>query len=277
MHRRKFLSTSSSLAVGSLLPRQLFALTSGLLEADVSCQQKHDTPLPAGVPPDNDDIPLKDYPAYLQRRYKAPALMKLADVNFKPSYELVDYHCCLFVHHNWDDHPYGKMRVQRAIELIGAVWSSAEFRDRLYNAPPLIWRYDPDNPSSPDRTISGKDLYDKHLLANQTPSFRIQMVTDGASISSEAAHSGADSDVINLQYGYASKNATTYDLANTISHEFTHLKVGGASLDSGRTGDSLSLYVSYGIGGLTENLAAGTQLYCFETPVNPLPAAASTS
>lgn len=248
----------SSMAVGGTCFKGAFGLPIALPSEANACAEKLDTDAPK-----DDQVNSADYRAYLEKRYPLPALNKIVD--FEPTCELIDYHR-FPIHHNWRDHPFGKLRVERALQLMGRVWSSREFKERLENAPLLTWRYDATKPEAADRNIRGADLYAK-LLSNKKPVLQLRLVTDGSSVgTSEAAHSSGFSDVISLQYEYASTNATVYQLTNTISHEYTHLAATGASYDGARTGDSLSLYVSYGIGGLTENMAAGTRLYCSEIP-----------
>ena len=203
------------------------------------------------------DFP-NDYPAFLKARYPSPSLTPIENFKFTPTVAFINSKL-----HPWDRHPEGKARINRALELWGAVWSSQEFKARVEKVPSLIWRYDKDHPNATDRTITGKSLYEK-LTAMRNPILKLVMVTNTHSISSESAASGKDS--TNLQYKYASTAATVYELTNTLSHEYTHYAAAGSSLDASRTGDSLGNYVSYGIGGTTENMAAGSKLYCYEFP-----------
>jgi hypothetical protein len=245
MERRAFMKYGTVYSLAALSVRGILAQ---------ECMELKDTP---NNPVHEFDFP-NDYPAFLKARYPFPKLTSI--INFKPTASFINSKL-----HPWGRHPGGIARVNRALELWGAVWSSKEFKSRLEKVPSLIWRYNADHPDSSDRTISGKDLYSK-LTATKNPEMKLVMVTNTHSLSSESAASGDDS--TNLQYQYASTDATVYELTNTLSHEYTHYAASGSSLDASRTGDSLSNYVSYGIGGTTENMAAGQKLYCYELPAS---------
>jgi hypothetical protein len=246
MKRRRFMLGAATIAVIKVFP----------MLADDGCLEKKDTE--STIKEEDFDT----YEAFLKERYPTPPNLTMI-TDFSPKPIFIDQRLLFVPVHRWNEHPGGIARVNRALSLISSIWTSRQFKERVEAAPDLIWRYDPDHPNAPDRTITGVDLY-KRLLSERSPKFTIQLVTDTHSASSEAARSGGTS--IKLQNNYASTNASVYQLVNTISHEYTHLDYAGASLDRGRTGDDLSLYVSYGIGGLTENMAAGKKLYCSEIP-----------
>lgn len=190
----------------------------------------------------------------LNQSYPLPKLTKCTEFSLRPSY--LDPSGVRALGLRWS--PEDKQRVNRAVELMNAVWSSEQFKRAVIDAPLLWWKYSrPDG--DPERHIQGLDLYTR-LMSNQTP-----LVNYTITRGSAAAASGGDVTV--FRNGYL-RSANAYQLCNTISHEYTHLRYGGESEDWGFNKEpDVNTFVSYGVGGLTENLASREKLYgCDLTP-----------
>lgn len=217
-------------------------------DAEVGCYDKIDTAANRKLRDDGGN-PWSD----LERYYPIPKLTKCTDFSLKPNYVSPGLLGGGFLH--WSDE--AKRRVDRAVVLMNAVWSSQEFKDAVTHAPLLWWKYRAKELAQ--WQILGNDLYPK-LISNPTPTVNYTI-----RFGSAAAQSAGNTTYFRV--GYLGK-ANPYQLCNTISHEYTHLRDGGESLDRGYDKQpDTSIFVSYGVGVLTEKLAAEEQLYgCDLTP-----------
>jgi hypothetical protein len=164
----------------------------------------------------------------------------------------------------WKHFTAEKARLERGVQLMNAVWSSVEFKNAVTNVTwPLQWEHPNKKPSE---QIKGEELYG-HLMSNSSP-------TVDATIVYGKAAAASIGNLISYR-NPAIKRSSVYTLCNTTSHEFTHLDITGVSTDNdyGDLPDA-SLFVSYGIGGLTEELAAGARIYSCD--LYPWPQAAGT-
>jgi hypothetical protein len=188
----------------------------------------------------------EDYPSYLRAAFPDPKLTQIIPLVVKIKFQGT------IGGHGYDHwHPRQQARVLRAAELFQKVWSSAEFKQKVESIPQMYWKETPGN-------ISGKELY-PHLVAQKTitmPTY-VHLNVFTRVLGHENAASDASPGATYLQWGYLD-SADPHDLCNTFSHEYTHYAVAGASEDEGHTGPNRG-YVSYAIGGLTENLAVGDQ------------------
>jgi hypothetical protein len=228
----------------------LFAVANRILESQQTCLEVTDTPdgeiMPSAYP---------DYVSYLTARYPLPKVTPI--IQFKVSVKFIDNAL-----HSWKRHPEGRARIERAAALFQSVWSSQEFKDAVCSIPQLTWRDDPSKPPTPEAMISGKDLYPK-LVGVLDVTIPLQMVDNivRSYWGNENAATTPGANTTTIEYRYANTNARVYQLVNTLSHEYTHYTTSAASWDQGHSG-LRKAYVSYGIGGLTENLAANTKLSC---------------
>jgi len=192
----------------------------------------------AGDTPANSDLENPDLD--MDKNYPLPKLTHYKDFNLN-----LDY--VNSFGHSWSKFPGTTRRLKRAVQLMNVVWSSVEFKNAVSNVTwPLQWKHLDDGTSG---QIKGVDLYN-HLMSDPNPTVEVTIVFGIA----EAASAGR-----RISYRTpAVKTSSVYGLCNTTSHEYTHLDMAGVSTDDdyGTLPDA-SLFVSYGIGGLTEELASG--------------------
>jgi hypothetical protein len=187
-----------------------------------------------------------DYPSYLRAAFPDPPLTQTVSLAVKSQF------MGAIGGHGYDHwHPRQQARVLRGAELFQKVWSSAEFKQKVESIQEMYWKVGPGS-------TSGKDLY-PHLMAQKaiTMPTSVHLNVFTRVLGHENAASDSDPGATYLQWGYLDA-ADPVDLCNTLSHEYTHYAVAGASEDGGHTGPNRG-YVSYAIGGLTENLAVGYQ------------------
>jgi hypothetical protein len=242
MLRRSFICGAAWVALSRNLP---LAMNSQKVTAIPKCSEKRDTVsnleiVEAHGDPNNN----------MEKNYPLPRLTRITDFALSVNYVRPRGSGSLM---SWDRHPAAKDRIKRAVELMNTVWSSREFKDRVNAAPLLWWKFTKPEGNS-ERQITGPALYEL-LMRNKTPTVDVSMKAGRAAAVSHG-------NTMTIIQGYLNK-ATVFQICNTISHEYTHLDSGGQSEDYGfESAPDQSLFVSYGIGGLTEELAAGEKLYC---------------
>jgi hypothetical protein len=206
----------------------------------IMCQEVTAEPNPQIV---QGDYP--DYPSFLAAKYPVPALTPI--VGFRVTINFLDSHIT-----GWKDDQ--KARVLQAAQLFQMVWSSQEFKDKVSAIPSLLWHEGTEDEQTYPSTISGADLYPK-LISKLDVTMPLKLIWDFRDQTAATSN-----DFTNFEKGWAS-SADVYDVCNTLSHEYTHYIEPGWSWD-GNHSSVLRNYVSYGIGGLTENLAAQVVRCC---------------
>jgi hypothetical protein len=197
----------------------------------------------------------EDYATFLAAKYPEPGLTTILPFTVT----LTDWrHGHFFA--SWNDER--KAKVIYAAKLFQKVWSSQEFRRKVMAVPTFVWHQDTKHEDRNPEHITGADLYPK-LVSAPNITMKLTIIQDARR---QTASSGLDFTEIEQKW---IDNKTVYDLANTLSHEYTHYAVPGWSWDEGHAGP-LRNYVSYGIGGITENLAAGW-VRCCDDPTTPPP------
>ena len=238
MHRRELLTGLSTLFLSSQL-----AKTTAKLPV---CREDTDDPNPQ-IKREG----YQQYAAYLDAKYPHPNLTKIVPFTVK-----LDLTNSRFFGH-WDDEQ--RARMSRAASLFQSVWSSEEFKTRVISIDSLVWHEDTDDETLHPANITGAALYPK-LIAALNVTMPVKLIRTPQD---QTAASGLTS--TEMEESWA-KKASVYDLCNTLSHEYTHYGVTGWSWDEGHAGP-VRKYVSYGIGAVTENLAAGF-IRCCDDPTH---------
>jgi hypothetical protein len=232
MDRRSFITHA---VAGSILYRDLFAQVS----------QNKNAPPPTTHPAVSEED-FDDYSSYLRAAFPDPPLTQAVPIVVKIRF------MGTIGGHGFDHwHPRQQARLLRGAELFQKAWSSVEFKQKVESIPQMYWK-------TAQASISGKDLYP--ILISQkniTMPTYVHVKIFARVVGHENAASDSNPGATYLQWGYLNA-ADPIDLCNTLSHEYTHYAVAGASEDGGHTGPNRG-YVSYAIGGVTENLAVGDQ------------------
>jgi hypothetical protein len=237
MHRREFVAGISTF----FLANQVLSAMPLLQNPSGTTPQQPSAAANKPTEKDYNESDFPDYESYLKAQYPLPPLHLIIPIKVE-----LDFFYGHFA--RWTTRQVAQMN--RAALLFETVWSSQEFKDKVTGlTKPLYYRE--------NAKITGAELYPK-LVANPVITMPLTIVRNPRAIyifGHENAASGEAETVI--QKAYINKgSATVYELCNTISHEYTHYKAAGSSEDAGHS-DKLNEYVSYGIGALTENLAAG--------------------